>query len=1208
MEKNAKSGHFSEVNALMNRIFYFLFGMTLFFGLMVFSSALANPSVIYCKELGYNYVDTENENGSIGYCIISESVKLNAWDFFNGKVGEEYSYCAKQGYDQKIISVNGTDEVVCIVKRNFFSRLLGIGSDKEVSEDELMNLSSKLEGIMRHIYSSGNSEDAKINLMNSLGDRYKLSVIYNQTNFSYWDWRFPPNGTVYNASNSFYFDSINGWMTSVKNQGSCGSCWSYSIVGSAEAKYNIMRNDSRLDPDLSEQNSISCDNGCYVAWPTTCQQGCSGGYLDLGLKYIMNSGTVDESCFPTSLGASCSSRCSDYSDRLWNITNYTTTWPDGGSQAVLSINETKQWLLDYGPLTSVMYMESSSDPGNNIYRCSDESHDPNHAVVLVGYNDTGTVSTSYWIIKNSWGTGYGISGSGYFKLGFDECQSTAEFEFAGDVNAPSNFKPTINLNYPENNSNVSLGNVSFNFTVYNKVYSTSTCDLLVNNVTVNSSSSVSNGTQTVLYYNLTSQTSYNWSVNCFENSLGVIDSSDVRVVNYRNSPPSVILISPANNSFSSAVRMNMTFRCNSTDDLALKNVTLTVWNSTGIYNQTSMDISGVSNMSEFNITNITSDYYTWNCRFTDNQNNFSSSSTNYSFSFKKQFILVVVDGLQLNHFNRMLTANFLGNYSRLITGAGWNVSLNITGHSTTETAPGNAELLTGLNSTFNNVSSNSPVTIIPVGNTTFDRLKTFDSSILTGFVYGKTTPYIPNGILANSLSNIDWAQNKTTYNNSVWTNASNTNYAYSENVSTKAIEFLTAYANKSFFLVVYFGVPDGSGHRYGENSSEYEYAINNTDYGLSVLLNSLENLGLRGENNITQIIVSADHGWNTNTTGHSTENSDTLVIPLLSNNKSLIVNMTSDGIREQCEVAPTILDYMGIPTSSFQDIINNGCDSMIGDAIPPRISVNKPDSSYSSLPISFEVVLDETGSCSYSINGGITNYSLSSLDNLTFSSSSSSIAEGSYTSNYYCYDSSGNFNSIIKSFSYSIPVVNTGSPGGGNDNLGGGGAPPSTTNSNNLINSFSEEQISLGIDQMIAPLQSVGFKFSNENHTIKVMNITNTSANILVSSTPQLISLAIGQNKSIDLNQDNVFDINIKLNNILNGKADIFVKKIVQNVSSLTDNSTNYGNQNNQSVSPMDNFFKNIKTTYFAWFILTGIILVMSIILFIIFRKKETED
>ena len=67
--------------------------------------AMRNPSATYCLALGYNYMDTTDEAGNaIGLCEFpgnNGNASCDAWSFVEGKCGMEYSYCAKQGYQQK---------------------------------------------------------------------------------------------------------------------------------------------------------------------------------------------------------------------------------------------------------------------------------------------------------------------------------------------------------------------------------------------------------------------------------------------------------------------------------------------------------------------------------------------------------------------------------------------------------------------------------------------------------------------------------------------------------------------------------------------------------------------------------------------------------------------------------------------------------------------------------------------------------------------------------------------------------------------------------------------------------------------------------------------------------------------------------------------------------------------------------------------------
>lgn len=54
-----------------------------------------NPAAKYCNILGYEYKIEKNDNGGeVGFCILPNGKKVNAWDFYKGKVGQEFSYPA----------------------------------------------------------------------------------------------------------------------------------------------------------------------------------------------------------------------------------------------------------------------------------------------------------------------------------------------------------------------------------------------------------------------------------------------------------------------------------------------------------------------------------------------------------------------------------------------------------------------------------------------------------------------------------------------------------------------------------------------------------------------------------------------------------------------------------------------------------------------------------------------------------------------------------------------------------------------------------------------------------------------------------------------------------------------------------------------------------------------------------------------------------
>ena len=59
---------------------------------------VANPAAVYCKELGYGYtIITDIEGGQKGVCAFPDKSECDAWDFFSGKCGQEFTYCEMHG-------------------------------------------------------------------------------------------------------------------------------------------------------------------------------------------------------------------------------------------------------------------------------------------------------------------------------------------------------------------------------------------------------------------------------------------------------------------------------------------------------------------------------------------------------------------------------------------------------------------------------------------------------------------------------------------------------------------------------------------------------------------------------------------------------------------------------------------------------------------------------------------------------------------------------------------------------------------------------------------------------------------------------------------------------------------------------------------------------------------------------------------------------
>jgi hypothetical protein len=193
-----------------------------------------------------------------------------------------------------------------------------------------------------------------------------------------------------------YFDWRDlGGVTSVKDQGQCGSCWDFAATGAFESAIKIA---DGIGYDLSEQQVLSCNAG---------HSSCDGGWMADAYDLFMNYGAVGESCMP--YGANDRIPCTQ--DQC--VILATLTWYEDVPNNVNSIKNA----LMYGPLSTTFTVYDDFYG----YRSGCYEHsggEPiNHAVVIVGWDDDMCDGQGAWIVKNSWGEGWGMHGYFYIKYG-----------------------------------------------------------------------------------------------------------------------------------------------------------------------------------------------------------------------------------------------------------------------------------------------------------------------------------------------------------------------------------------------------------------------------------------------------------------------------------------------------------------------------------------------------------------------------------------------------------------------------------------------------------------------------------------------------------------------------------------------------------------------------------------------------------------------
>ena len=187
------------------------------------------------------------------------------------------------------------------------------------------------------------------------------------------------------------------WVSPVKNQGSCGSCWAFATAAVIESRINIELNKPNYNIDLSEQDLVSCSGA----------GNCGGGQEGKSFSSILSNGILKESCFPyTQANTACSAKCSNWQNEKIKISSY---------QLLTNPSAIKQAINNYGPVTVRMAVyEDFFYYKSGIYKRASQNYAGLHAISIVGYDD----DNRYWIVKNSWGTGWGESG--FFRISYDE--------------------------------------------------------------------------------------------------------------------------------------------------------------------------------------------------------------------------------------------------------------------------------------------------------------------------------------------------------------------------------------------------------------------------------------------------------------------------------------------------------------------------------------------------------------------------------------------------------------------------------------------------------------------------------------------------------------------------------------------------------------------------------------------------------------------
>ncbi len=195
-----------------------------------------------------------------------------------------------------------------------------------------------------------------------------------------------------------------GAVTPVKDQGQCGSCWSFSTTGALEGAYFLKY--GTLD-SFSEQQLVDCDNLKNGGR----DHGCNGGLMDNAFNWIhKNGGLCSEADYPyvsgtTKTAGTCTTKCTVNANSAIDSFVDVTASSDTAMMSALA-KQPVSVAIEADQAAFQLYKSGvfTASCGTSL----------DHGVLVVGYG-TYTDGNDYYLVKNSWSNTWGDNG--YIMLG-----------------------------------------------------------------------------------------------------------------------------------------------------------------------------------------------------------------------------------------------------------------------------------------------------------------------------------------------------------------------------------------------------------------------------------------------------------------------------------------------------------------------------------------------------------------------------------------------------------------------------------------------------------------------------------------------------------------------------------------------------------------------------------------------------------------------
>ena len=208
-----------------------------------------------------------------------------------------------------------------------------------------------------------------------------------------WDWR--------NVSGQSFISSI-------KDQGSCGSCVAFGTAATMDGMARTSTNLALNNPNGYTLQDVSEAQLFYCGAEPSGARCATGWNVSSALAYATSTGVAPEACFPYTAGDQPCKLAPGWQGQVTKV---------GGSSYITNSDSMKTWLSTKGPLIACFSVYSDFyGYTSGVYRWNGKApYEGGHCICVIGYSDT----LQAWLCKNSWGTGWGMSG--YFYIGYGQC-------------------------------------------------------------------------------------------------------------------------------------------------------------------------------------------------------------------------------------------------------------------------------------------------------------------------------------------------------------------------------------------------------------------------------------------------------------------------------------------------------------------------------------------------------------------------------------------------------------------------------------------------------------------------------------------------------------------------------------------------------------------------------------------------------------------